>query len=67
VNLQARVTAAFATVYVIWDSTYLAIRFVIETLSLQNVLAAGIILTSVAVITMYATQQKSPEEIRNKE
>lgn len=31
-NLQAKVTAAFAAVYVIWGSTYLAIKFVVETI-----------------------------------
>lgn len=38
-----------------------------ETLSLQNILAATIILTSVAVITMYGTKPKVPEEARNRE
>lgn len=32
VNLRLRVAAAFAAVYIIWGSTYLAISFVIETL-----------------------------------
>jgi drug/metabolite transporter (DMT)-like permease len=31
-NLQAKVAAAFAAVYVIWGSTYLAIKFVVETI-----------------------------------
>ena len=30
--MQAKVAAAFAAIYIIWGSTYLAIRFVIETL-----------------------------------
>jgi drug/metabolite transporter (DMT)-like permease len=32
ISLRAQVAAAFAAVYIIWGSTYLAIRFVIETL-----------------------------------
>ena len=49
VNLRLRVAAAFAAVYIIWGSTYLAISFVIETLPLffmasTRFLVAGLIL-----------------------
>ena len=48
-SLQGRVAAAFAAVYIIWGSTYLAIRFVIESLPSffmagTRFLAAGLIL-----------------------
>src|SRR5215207_7976583 len=48
--MRARLIAAFAAVYVIWGSTYLAIRFVVETLPPLLMASARFIIAGVIVL-----------------
>jgi len=51
ISFRARMTAAFAAVYLVWGSTYLAIRFTIETL--PPFLSAGLRFLSAGLL-LYA-------------
>src|SRR6476620_6737359 len=51
--MRARLIAAFAAVYVIWGSTYLAIRFAVETL--PPLLMAGVrVLLAGAILLLWS-------------
>jgi drug/metabolite transporter (DMT)-like permease len=56
---SARVVAAFATVYVIWGSTYLAIRFAIETLP-PFLMAATRFLVAGAALYLWMRSRGAP-------
>ncbi|HEX9483152.1 MAG TPA: hypothetical protein VF929_01180 [Gemmatimonadaceae bacterium] len=48
--MRARLLAAFAAVYLVWGSTYLAIRFAVETL--PPLLMAGARFTTAGLILL---------------
>ena len=48
--MRARLIAAFAAVYVIWGSTYLAIRFAVQTLPPLLMASARFVLAGVIVL-----------------
>ena len=52
--MRARLLAAFAAVYLIWGSTYLAIRFAVETL--PPLLMAGARFTIAGSILLLASR-----------
>lgn len=56
---QARVVAAFAAVYLIWGSTYLAIRFAIETLPPFLMAGTRFVLAG-ALLTIWARLRGAP-------
>lgn len=60
-NFQSRVIIAFACVYLIWGSTYLAIRFTIETL--PPFLSAGIRSLLAGLILYAVARRRSKEKI----
>ena len=58
--MRARLIAAFAAVYVIWGSTYLAIRFAVETL--PPLLMAGARFTIAGTILLLFSRFRSPAQ-----
>src|SRR5215208_6656882 len=48
--MRARLIAAFAAVYLIWGSTYLAIRFAVETLPPLLMASARFVIAGVLVL-----------------
>lgn len=67
-DLKARIAAAFLAIYIIWGSTYLAIRFVIETIppffmAGTRFIIAGLILYAFARIR--GSQQETRTHWRN--
>jgi drug/metabolite transporter (DMT)-like permease len=57
--MRARLIAAFAAVYLVWGSTYLAIRFAVETL--PPLLMAGARFILAGVILLAWARARSPE------
>jgi drug/metabolite transporter (DMT)-like permease len=60
---QGRVIAAFAAVYVIWGSTYLAIRFAIETMP-PHLMAAARFLVAGAILYAWSRWRGAPRPTR---
>ncbi|HEY6066260.1 MAG TPA: EamA family transporter [Thermoanaerobaculia bacterium] len=56
---QGRIVAAFAAVYLIWGSTYLAIRFAIETIP-PHLMAAARFLVAGAILYAWARLRGAP-------
>lgn len=56
---QGRIVAAFAAVYLIWGSTYLAIRFAIETIP-PHLMASARFLVAGAILYAYARLRGAP-------
>jgi len=56
---QGKVIAAFASVYLIWGSTYLAIRFAIETMP-PHLMAAARFLVAGAILYAWARLRGAP-------
>ena len=56
---QGRIIAAFAAVYLIWGSTYLAIRFAIETIP-PHLMAAARFLAAGAILYAWARLRGAP-------
>ncbi|HEX9149356.1 MAG TPA: EamA family transporter, partial [Thermoanaerobaculia bacterium] len=56
---QGRIIAAFAAVYVIWGSTYLAIRFAIETIP-PHLMASARFLVAGAILYAWARLRGAP-------
>ena len=59
-SMRARLIAAFAAVYVIWGSTYLAIRFAVETL--PPLLMAGTRFVLAGAILLLCSRFRSPAQ-----
>ena len=57
--MRARLIAAFAAVYIVWGSTYLAIRFAVETL--PPLLMAGARFVTAGAILMTVARIREPE------
>ncbi|HMA18975.1 MAG TPA: drug/metabolite exporter YedA [Thermoanaerobaculia bacterium] len=57
---QSRVVAAFAAVYLIWGSTYLAIRFAIETIP-PHLMASARFLAAGAILYAWARLRGAPK------
>jgi len=60
---QGRIVAAFAAVYVIWGSTYLAIRFAIETMP-PHLMAAARFLVAGAILYAWSRWGGAPRPTR---
>jgi len=62
--MRARLIAAFAAVYLIWGSTYLAIRFAVETLPPLLMAGARFMLAGAIVLAWSRLRDRSPAPSR---
>jgi drug/metabolite transporter (DMT)-like permease len=62
--MRARLIAAFAAVYLIWGSTYLAIRFAVETLPPLLMAGARFVLAGAIVLAWSRLRDRSPAPSR---
>ena len=62
--MRARLLAAFAAVYIVWGSTYLAIRFAVETLPPFMMAGARFILAGSMVLAWARLRERSPAPTR---
>jgi drug/metabolite transporter (DMT)-like permease len=62
--MRARLIAAFAAVYLVWGSTYLAIRFAVETLPPLLMAGARFVLAGAIVLAWARLRERSPAPSR---
>jgi drug/metabolite transporter (DMT)-like permease len=62
--MRARLLAAFAAVYLVWGSTYLAIRFAVETLPPLLMAGARFVLAGLIVLAWARFRERSPAPSR---
>lgn len=62
--MRARLIAAFAAVYLVWGSTYLAIRFAVETLPPLLMAGARFVLAGALVLAWTRWRERSPAPSR---
>ena len=62
--MRARLIAAFAAVYLVWGSTYLAIRFAVETLPPLLMAGARFVLAGAIVLAWARARERSPAPSR---
>jgi drug/metabolite transporter (DMT)-like permease len=63
--MRARLIAAFAAVYLVWGSTYLAIRFAVETLPPLLMAGARFVLAGAIVLAWARLRERSPAPSRS--
>lgn len=63
--MRARLIAAFAAVYLVWGSTYLAIRFAVETLPPLLMAGARFVLAGAIVLAWARWRERSPAPSRS--
>jgi len=62
--MRARLIAAFAAVYLVWGSTYLAIRFAVETLPPLIMAGARFVIAGAIVLAWSKLRERSPAPTR---
>jgi drug/metabolite transporter (DMT)-like permease len=62
--MRGRLIAAFAAVYIVWGSTYLAIRFAVETLPPLLMAGARFVLAGAIVLAWARLRERSPAPTR---
>src|SRR5262249_56530226 len=63
ISTRSRIVAAFAAVYLVWGSTYLAIRYAVETMP-PFLMAGGRFIVSGAVLYGWARARGAPKPTR---
>src|SRR5437763_14682706 len=63
-SMRARLITAFAAVYLVWGSTYLAIRFAVETLPPLLMAGARFVLAGAIVLAWARFRERAPAPTR---